>query len=90
MSSRTVFRCDECGTDLDELEPMSCPEHRARVSVREPLGNGAHLAFDSDLCGTCKRRLFGILRNEFPKSWQGWDKIKEKDGIGGESGSSGR
>lgn len=77
MSSRTVFRCDECGTDLDELEPMSCPEHRARVSVREPLGNGAHLAFDADLCGTCKRHLFEILRKEFPKSWQGWDKIKD-------------
>jgi DNA-directed RNA polymerase subunit RPC12/RpoP len=83
MSSRTIFRCDECGTDLDELEPLSCPEHRARVSVREPLENGAFLAFDADLCGTCKRRLFGIIRNEFPKSWRGWDKIKEKDGKGG-------
>ena len=51
--------------------------------------DGAHLAFDSDLCGTCKRRLFGILRNEFPKSWQGWERIKQKDGIGGESGSAG-
>lgn len=82
MSSRTVFRCDECGTDLDELEPMSCPEHRARVSVREPLGNGAHLAFDADLCGTCKRRLFQILSIELSKSWQKWDEIKENDRIG--------
>ena len=80
MSTRTVFRCDECGTDLDELEPLSCPEHRARFSVREPLANGAHLAFDADLCGTCKRRLFGILRKEFPNSWRGWDKIKGEDG----------
>ena len=77
MSFRTVWKCDECGDDLDELEPLSCPEHRARISIREPLGDRAVLAFDSDLCGPCKRKLFRLMRENYPVSWKKWETIRE-------------